>query len=52
VLFVSYPEAIHFSYQRYLTNQIRKAFSLDLTPVRLIFRGRENGKGKKRRRRG
>jgi GTP-binding protein len=51
VLFVSYPEAIHFSYQRYLTNQIRKAFSLDLTPVRLIFRGRENGKGKKRRRR-
>jgi GTP-binding protein len=52
VLFVSYPEAIHFSYQRYLTNQIRKAFSLDLTPVRLIFRGRENGKGKRRRRRG
>jgi GTP-binding protein len=52
VLFVSYPEAIHFSYRRYLTNQIRKAFSLDLTPVRLIFRGRENGKGKGRRRRG
>jgi GTP-binding protein len=52
VLFVSYPKAIHFSYQRYLTNQIRKAFSLDLTPVRLIFRGRENGKRKKRRRGG
>jgi len=52
VLFVSYPEAIHFSYQRYLTNQIRKAFSLDLTPVRLIFRGREKGKAKRRRRRG
>ena len=52
VLFVSYPEAIHFSYRRYLTNQIRKAFSLDLTPVRLIFRGRENGKRKRRRRKG
>jgi GTP-binding protein len=52
VLFVSYPEAMHFSYQRYLTNQIRKAFSLDLTPVRLIFRGREKGKAKRRRRRG
>jgi len=52
VLFVSYPEAIHFSYQRYLTNQMRKAFSLDLTPVRLIFRGREKGKAKRRRRRG
>ncbi|MGW8207638.1 MAG: ribosome biogenesis GTPase Der, partial [Syntrophobacteria bacterium] len=48
VLFVSYPEAMHFSYQRYLTNQIRKAFSLDLTPVRLIFRGREKGKAKRR----
>jgi len=52
VLFVSYPEAIHFSYQRYLTNQIRKAFSLDLTPVRLVFRGREKGKANRRRRRG
>jgi GTP-binding protein len=47
VMFVSQSEAIHFSYQRYLTNQIRKAFSLDLTPLRLVFRGRE---GRKRRR--
>jgi GTP-binding protein len=49
VLFVSHPEAIHFSYQRYLTNQIRKAFSLDLTPVRLVFRKRRGRKEKKRR---
>ena len=41
VVFVSHPEAMHFSYQRYLTNQIRKAFSLDLTPLRLVFRRRE-----------
>jgi GTP-binding protein len=40
VLFVSRPEAIHFSYERYLTNQIREAFSLDQTPIRLVFRGR------------
>lgn len=50
VLFVSQPEAIHFSYERYLTNQIRKAFSLDLTPLRLVFRGREKRRTRKRRR--
>jgi GTP-binding protein len=40
VLFVTRPGAIHFSYERYLTNQIREAFSLDKTPIRLVFRGR------------
>ena len=49
VLFVSHPEAFHFSYQRYLTNQIRKAFSLDLTPLRIVFRGREGRKRRKKR---
>jgi GTP-binding protein len=49
VVFVSYPEAIHFSYQRYLTNQIRKAFSLDFTPLRLVFRKRESYKGRRKR---
>lgn len=44
VLFVSHPEAIHFSYQRYLVNQIRKAFSLELTPLRLMLRGRGGGR--------
>jgi len=41
VLFVTRPDAIHFSYERYLANQIREAFSLDQTPLRLVFRGRE-----------
>ena len=49
VLFVSHPEAFHFSYQRYLTNQIRQAFSLDLTPLRIVFRGREGRKRRKKR---
>jgi GTP-binding protein len=49
VLFVNRPEAIHFSYQRYLINHIRKAFSLDLTPTRLVLRRRGAGKGKKKR---
>jgi GTP-binding protein len=38
--FVNYPEAVHFSYRRYLINQIREATGLDKTPLRMIFRQR------------
>jgi GTPase len=41
VLFCNYPDSIHFSYERYLTNQFRDAFGLTKTPIRLVFRGRE-----------
>ena len=41
VLFCNDPDSIHFSYERYLTNQFREAFGLDKSPLRLIFRGRE-----------
>jgi GTPase len=41
VLFCNDPDAIHFSYERYLTNQFREAFGLTKTPIRLVFRGRE-----------
>ena len=40
VLFVNYPEAVHFSYQRYLTNRFREGTGLDQTPIRLILRPR------------
>lgn len=40
VCFVNYPDAVHFSYKRYLANQIRSAAALDRTPLRLIFRPR------------
>lgn len=43
VLFCNRPESIHFSYERYLTNQFREAFGLTKTPIRLIFRGRQKG---------
>lgn len=52
VSFVNYPEAVHFSYQRYLLNQIRAATGLDQVPLRLDFRqrsGRLNFTRKKRR---
>ncbi|MCD6385844.1 ribosome biogenesis GTPase Der [Candidatus Sumerlaeota bacterium] len=38
VLFTNYPEAIHFSYERYVQNQLRKQFGFIGTPVRLIWR--------------
>jgi len=40
VCFVSYPDAVHFSYMRYLLNQIRDKTGLDKTPIRIIFRKR------------
>ena len=38
VVFVNNIELFHFSYQRYLVNQLRKEFGLEGTPVRLIPR--------------
>lgn len=46
VCFVNYPDGVHFSYKRYLINQIREQTGLDMTPIRMIFRKRE-GRRKK-----
>ena len=40
VLFVNKADLFHFSYQRYIENQIRTTFGLDGTPVRFIIRER------------
>ena len=40
VLSVSEPQHMHFSYQRYLINQLREAFSFEGTPLRLLVRRR------------
>lgn len=45
VFFVNNSQLFHFSYQRYLENQLRDIFGLDGTPVRFIIR--ERGEGKK-----
>ncbi|HUC86854.1 MAG TPA: ribosome biogenesis GTPase Der [Candidatus Saccharimonadales bacterium] len=36
--FASYPNMIHFSYQRYLENGLREAFKFDGTPIQIKFR--------------
>jgi GTP-binding protein len=40
LLSVNYPEGVHFSYRRYLANQLREAFDLSGTPVRIVCRAR------------
>lgn len=40
VVFVNDPELMHFSYERFLENQIRKAFDFTGTPIKIIKRAR------------
>jgi len=40
VIFVNRPDMIHFSYERFLINQIRAHFQLEFTPIKVIFRKR------------
>jgi GTP-binding protein len=40
VVFVNKAELFHFSYQRYIENQIRETFGLEGTPIRFIIRER------------
>ncbi len=45
VIFVNSKELFHFSYERYLVNQIRKEFGLEGTPIRTIIREKNDSKG-------
>lgn len=40
VLFVNDSKLMHFSYKRYIENQVRKAFSFDGTPIHFIVRNK------------
>ncbi len=42
--FVNDPELAHFSYMRYLENQIRQAYGFEGTPVKFVMK-RRSGKG-------
>ncbi|MCL5935051.1 MAG: ribosome biogenesis GTPase Der, partial [Firmicutes bacterium] len=41
ILFVNEPELMHFSYQRYLENQIRNTYGFEGTPIRFFLRKRD-----------
>ena len=41
VLFVNDTELLHFSYKRYIENQLREAFGFDGTPIHFIARNRK-----------
>ena len=43
VVFVNSKELFHFSYQRYLENQIRAVFGLEGTPIRMVIRQKGDG---------
>jgi len=44
VMFINDAELMHFSYERYLENQFRKAFGFEGTPLRFVLREREKGR--------
>lgn len=46
VFFVNRADLFHFSYQRYLENQLRETFGLEGTPIRFIIRERGENSGK------
>jgi len=47
VFFVNDPQAVHFSYERYLENRLRDAFGFLGTPIRLQFRARTRSESKR-----
>ena len=44
VFFARHADQVHFSYKRFLENQLRAEFGFDGTPVRLFFRERASGR--------
>lgn len=41
VIMTNEPKGVHFSYQRYVVNQIRKRFGFKGTPIRVRYRGKK-----------
>ncbi|MBQ7859913.1 MAG: ribosome biogenesis GTPase Der, partial [Faecalibacterium sp.] len=46
VAFCNSSKLFHFSYQRYLINQIRESFDLKNTPIRMVVRERGSGEAR------
>jgi GTP-binding protein len=42
VVMTNEPKGVHFSYQRYVVNQVRKRFGFRGTPIRIRYRGKRS----------
>jgi GTP-binding protein len=49
MIFCNYPQSIHFSYRRFLVNQLREAFDFGGSPLRLVFKKRLESNNRERR---
>jgi GTP-binding protein len=52
VIFAREAGSVHFSYRRYIENQLREAYGFDGTPIRLVFRERSSVELPRKRRAG
>ncbi len=46
VVISSSPEAVHFSYQRFVVNRLREHFGFEGVPIRVVYREKRRGKKK------
>ncbi|MBX3186865.1 MAG: ribosome biogenesis GTPase Der [Labilithrix sp.] len=45
VVIASSPDSVHFSYQRFVVNQLRQHFGFEGVPIRVVYRERRRGRG-------
>ncbi len=50
VVFVNYPDGVHFSYLRYIENNLRQSFGFHGTPIRIFAKRRRPEEGQRRKR--
>lgn len=46
VVISSSPDSVHFSYQRFVVNQLRKHFGFEGVPIKVVYREKRRGKKK------
>jgi GTP-binding protein len=46
VVVASAPEAVHFSYRRFVSNQLRKRFGFEGVPIRVVYRKKRRDKAR------
>lgn len=44
VVIASHPDSVHFSYRRYVTNQLRQRFGFEGVPIRVVYKEKRRGR--------